>query len=249
MFTGQTSDLQFPRGEPGAVVAWEGEVDATAETTPTYGNIQLSPNRLAAYTDYSIQAGTQSTFDLEADLRQRLASAASIEWDRVALIGSGVAAEPLGIINQVGVGVIPTATNKVDWPTALAYPAGLGEANVQIEGPVSYMSTAGVRAHLMSSAKDSGSGLFVMNDAGMVAGFPFWMNNNLPNDGGTASDEHTMVFGKWSDNYMAQWNGTSILYDPYTQAVSGTIRLVLNLYLDNNIAHPESFNYSADIIP
>jgi hypothetical protein len=58
-----------------------------------------------------------------------------------------------------------------------------------------------------------------------------------------------MVFGKWSDNYMAQWNGTSILYDPYTQAVSGTIRLVLNLYLDNNIAHPESFNYSADIIP
>jgi HK97 family phage major capsid protein len=249
VFTGLNGDVQFPRNATGATLNWEGEVDPAAETTPTYDNIKLIPNRLSGYIDYSIQSGLQSSFDLESDLRERLSRAYSIEWDRVALLGTGVGNEPTGIVNYVGVGVVPTATNKVTWPVALQYPATLNQANVPADGRQAYMGPAIVKADLMGTPKDAGSGLFVMNDAGMVAGMPYHMNNNLPIDGGTGSDEATMIYGRWNSLYLGQWGGMSILFDPYTQAVNGTNRLVLNAYLDVQLEHPEAFAISEDIIP
>ena len=249
VFTGLNGDVQFPRNATGAVLNWEGEVDPAAETTPTYDNIKLVPNRLAGFIDYSIQAGIQSNFDLEADLRERLSRAYSIEWDRVALLGSGVSNEPLGIVNFVGVGVVPTDTNKVTWTVALNYPGTLNQANVPADGQQAYMGPAVVKADLMATPKDTGSGLFVMNDQGMVAGMPFHMDNNLPIDGGTANDEATMIYGRWNSLYLGQWGGFSILFDPYTQAINGTNRLVLNAYLDVQVEHVEAFAISEDIIP
>ena len=249
IFSGLNGDIQFPRNATGATLNWEGEVDPAQETTPTYDNIKLIPNRLAGFIDYSIQSGLQSSFDLESDLRERLSRAYSIEWDRVALLGSGIGNEPLGIINYPGVGVIPTDTNKVTWTVALQYPAALNQANVPADGAQAYMGPALVKADLMSTAKDAGSGLFVMNDRFMVAGMPYHMDNNLPIDGGTGNNEATMVYGRWNSLYLGQWGGFSILFDPYTQAVNGTNRLVLNAYLDVQLEHPEAFAFSEDIIP
>ena len=246
-FTNQTSDLHFPKDSNELTVAWEGETDATDETTATYTNIKLSPQRLACFTRWSLQAGIQSSFDLEADLRARLSRSASIEWDRAVLIGTGTG-EPLGIINTPGVNTVTLATaNKVDWATAIAFQTGLAGANVT-DGPLAYLSTAGVGGHLMTYPKDAGSGRFVMED-GRIGMYPFFMDNNLPSTGGVGTNEHTMVFGKWSDLYLAQFGGTSILYNPYADDREGMARLTMNMYLDNELAHEESFNYAPDIIP
>jgi len=249
VFTGLNGDVQFPRNATGADLNWEGEVDPAQETTPTYDNIKLIPNRLAGFIDYSIQSGIQSNFDLEADLRERLSRAYSIEWDRVALVGSGIGNEPLGIVNFVGIGTIPTDSNKVTWTVALQFPGALNQANVPADGAQAYMAAAIVKADLMAQPKDTGSGLFVMNDAGMVAGMPFHMDNNLPIDGGTGNNEATMIYGRWNSLYLGQWGGFSILFDPYTQAVNGTNRLVLNAYLDVQVEHVEAFAIAEDIIP
>jgi len=63
--TGLTSNIDFPRNNAAASAAWEGENDANAETSPTFDRIQMSPNRLGAFTDISKQLMVQSTIDVE----------------------------------------------------------------------------------------------------------------------------------------------------------------------------------------
>ena len=250
LFTGLSGDVQFPRNATGATLTWEAETTPATQTTPTYDNIKLQPNRLTGYTDVSDQALVQSSFDLEADLRERLSRAYSIEWDRVALNGSGAGNEPLGIINYPGVGVVALGTpNEVNWDDALAFISSLGKENVVFDGSEAYMGPATVQAHLLSQRRDPGSGLFVMTDDMRIAGFPFFMDNNLQLDGGVGTDEQALLYGKWSELYLGQWGGTSILYDPFTQAINATVRLVLNVWFDVQLAHAEAFAINTEIIP
>ena len=247
-FTNLNGDVQFPRNSSGAVLTWIGETAPALTTTPTYDNIVLTPNRLAGFTDVSDQALLQASFDLEMDLRERLSSSYSIEIDRVALNGSGTGSEPEGILNTSGITIIPTTSNTIEWTDALAFISALGAENVRFDSSLAYMSDATIKGALMGTPKDGGSGLFVMADNMMIAGMPHFVNNNLLLNAGTGTNEQSVIFAKWSELYLGFWGGTSILFDPFTQAINATVRLHLSSFADVKLAHVESFAAAIDVI-
>ena len=49
------------------------------------------------------------------------------------------------------------------------------------------------------------------------------------------------VLGDWSKFVIAQWGGLDLIIDPYSQAINGKVRVVLNAYFDAKVTHPECF--------
>lgn len=114
MLTGLTSNVDFPRNDAIATATWEGETDANAETNPTVDRIQLTPNRLGAFIDYSKQLLLQSTISVDAFVTRQLSRSIAIALDTAALNGSGASNQPTGILNTTGIGNVPIGTNGGD---------------------------------------------------------------------------------------------------------------------------------------
>jgi hypothetical protein len=53
-------------------------------------------------------------------------------------------------------------------------------------------------------------------------GYPFYSTSHM-NSG-------NLIYGNWADLLIANWSGLDITVDPYTQALLGTVRLVINSY-------------------
>ena len=60
---------------------------------------------------------------------------------------------------------------------------------------------------------------------GTVDGTPVYISNNMPGSIG-------LYYGDFSNLAIAQWGGIDLTVDPYTQAASGKIRLVINAFFD-----------------
>ena len=106
-----SGNIDFPRNDAAAAATWEGETDANAETSPTFDRIQLTPNRLGAFTDISKQVLVQSSIDMENFIRRRLEVAIRNAVDLAAINGSGASNQPTGILNTSGIGDVAGGTN------------------------------------------------------------------------------------------------------------------------------------------
>lgn len=55
LLTGLQGNIDFPRNDAAASAVWDTEQATSTETTPSFDRVQMSPNRLTAYTEYSLQ--------------------------------------------------------------------------------------------------------------------------------------------------------------------------------------------------
>ena len=85
---------------------------------------------------------------------------------------------------------------------------------------------------LKTTAKDSGSGLFVAEN-GMVNGYPVVVSNQI-----TANN---YVFGNFNDLLIGFFGGLDITVDPYSNSTSGTVRIVALQSVDVAVRHAVSF--------
>ena len=63
-----------------------------------------------------------------------------------------------------------------------------------------------------------------VGEDGMIDGRKCFFSNNVADRG--------LILGDFSELTIGQWGGIEVLVDPYTQAVNGTVRLVVNSYWD-----------------
>jgi HK97 family phage major capsid protein len=245
MLTGLTSNVDFPRNDAIATATWEGETDANAETNPTVDRIQLTPNRLGAFIDYSKQLLLQSTISVDAFVTRQLSRSIAIALDTAALNGSGASNQPTGILNTTGIGNVPIGTNG-GAPTRNHIVDLINELAVDNAdmGALSFLTTPGVRAKLQKTATDAGSGLFVWGErANALMGYRAEVSTQVPSNltKGSGTDLHAIIFGNWNELMIAQWGGLDLLVDPYTQGTNSLIRVVANSWWDVALAHAASF--------
>ncbi|MDR8390990.1 phage major capsid protein [Aliifodinibius sp. S!AR15-10] len=240
--TGLVGDVKFSKETNSPTFTWEGETDSNSESTPTFGNVTLSPKRGGTFVDISNQALKQTSPSVEGRIRGQLLSAAQRGIESAAISGSG--ASPTGI---------HSAATKISGSTgngsgSLAYndvidlegEVASKDANV---GSLAYLASAKGRSAAKKTKKDSGSGIYVWEDS-EVNGYNA-SATNLVADGSTFSP---FYFGNFNDVLIGMWGGIELLPDPYTQATNGITRLVMNTYVDVGIAHDESFAfYEVDI--
>ena len=245
MLTGLVGDVALPKQTGGATAYWINNESATiTESNQTGSTVAYSPNTLGAATDITRKLMLQSSVDAERFVREDLAMTIALELDRAALNGSGSGSEPEGLlqnssVNSVAIGAnggAPTFAHMVDMETEVA------ADNADIGG-LAYVTTPGVRGKLKQTEKASNTAQFVWND-GQVNGYRAEATNQMPSNLTKAygSSLHGILFGNWNDLIIAQWgSGVDVLVDPYSNSLSGAVRVVL--YHDVDIAprHDVSF--------
>lgn len=220
--TGLVGNVSIPTYS-GTNVSWKGEVAAADDGAGTFGEVELSPKRLTAYLDISKQFLIQDSVSAEEMLKNDIVRALAEKLEST-ILGNvvGSSTQPAGIFKLI------TASGAATYAGTVAMEQKLDENNAT--GNYCYIVSPAVKAALRTAAKDSGSGLFTMeNDE--INGIPVYCTNSCAG----------AVVGNFEDYVIAQWGGIDLTVDPYTQASNGKVRLVINAYFDAKPRRTESF--------
>lgn len=184
--------------------AWRAEAGAVANSDGTFGAVVLTPRSLAVQVDISAELMADS-INLGVALPNILAAAMAVELDRVALIGSGTAPEPLGVANTVGIGTFAQDALIANYANLSKARTGILTAN---RGPVS--------AYIMHP-RDEGAFVDLVDSDGQplmapkaVGEIPVLTTTSLPVDTGAGSDESTIIAGNFAHLLVGIRSGIQI---------------------------------------
>jgi len=204
---------------PSVTTQWEGETDSASDGGSSMTKVDLQPIRLATYLDYSKQAAMQHNQSLEAALQSAIqqAVAAKLEY---AIFTDDTAN---GAFEWLGNGKTPVTNAAI---TALIL-ATMEEVigNNHNFGNLGFAISHDLFSEIHTAAQVSGVNPLLMNN--MIMGLTARFSTQIADITNPA-----LYYGDWSKLYVAQFGGLEILVDPYTQAVGGKNRLVLNSYWD-----------------
>jgi len=234
ILSGLEGNVKIPKQSGAASATWIAEGAAAAESDQTLTQVSLVPRTVGAYTDVTRKLLLQSSIDIENFVRNDLARVIALKIDLAGLYGSGVANEPLGLKNTVGIGAEAFAGAVPTFPEVIAMESDLGSANALLGSPC-YITNASMRGSLKGTKKDAGSGEFVWTGGqdGEMNGYRAFVSNQV-----AAGD---VWFGNFADLLMGFWSGLDLTVDPYTNSTSGTVRIVALQDCDVAVRHPESF--------
>ena len=232
VLTGLTGNVNIPRQSGAATAYWVAESGSPTESQQSIDQIAMSPKTCGAFTDYSRKLMIQSSIDVENMVRNDLARVLALEIDRVGLYGSGSSNQPLGLKDTTGVLTEDFAADTPTFSEVVALESDVSGANALLGSPV-YLMNSAMRGSLKTKAKDSGSGLFVM-EGGLVNGYEGVLSNQV------ASGD--LWFGNFADLIIGYFSGLDLMVDPYTGSTSGTVRVVALQDVDIAVRHPESFS-------
>ena len=101
-----------------------------------------------------------------------------------------------------------------------------------------WISTPATKAAWKATAKVSNYPSFLIDDNNEADGYQFLNTNQVSSD--------KVYFGDWSQAMFCTWAGISVLVDPYTQATSGLVRIVADMYCDVGVRQAHAFCASTD---
>ena len=236
VLTGLTGNVAIPRQTGAATAYWVAESGAPTESQQTIDQISLTPRTVAAFVDYSRRLMIQSSIDVENMIRTDLATVLALKIDLAGLYGLGTGGEPTGLKLTTGVGTENFAAAAPTFTEVIALESDVTTANALAGNPC-YLMNAAMRGNLKRTAKDAGSGIFLM-DNNEVNGYRAVMSNQV------ASGD--LWFGNFADLIIGYFSGLDLMVDPYTHSTSGTIRVVAMQDVDVAVRQPASFSRGND---
>jgi hypothetical protein len=217
-----TGDVVFQVQNAKVVAEKPGEGQATTNEIPTFDPVKLTPTRYSAYTKVTEQMLAQSADDMGSFIAMdiRRAVEAKFNADIVAAIN---AAADYNMSDGAQGGTIPAFSST----SFLKLEEKLLEKDVDLANVRGLFSAQAYREGRETSM-DAGSGLLVSTSPAnrtQVLGYPVVISSSVSTAGeGYFCDATQMVMGNWG--------GVNILVDPYTDANSGIVRIIANVYKD-----------------
>jgi HK97 family phage major capsid protein len=254
IYQGLRGNVQWPRHTTDVAFSWETETSDVDETTPAFDNVSISPKRVGGYTDVTLQMLKQSAFVVEPFLRNILNKRYALTVDYAVLNGSGTGNEPTGIFNASGVGVLSTGSgsaNDMTYKALLSMRRDTSVANAR-QGSAAWLTNSYGEFALANTPKQASGveGNFILNvDQGKLFGERFAVSNVVKADysEGGQTDLCGIVYSpNWQSAIFGTWGGMDILFDPYTQALGGKVRFVVNAFMDTDIEQPLEFMICKD---
>jgi HK97 family phage major capsid protein len=239
VMSGLHGDIAIPKQTGGASTFWVSEGRSPEHSQQAFGQVTLSPKSIAAYTDFTRKLVLQASPDIENLVRNDLATVIALEIDRAAICGSGIGAEPLGIMNTAGIAsVIFADDNAINWVKIVDLESKIAAKNADI-GALGYLCNAAMRGLLKSTEKSQNTAEYLWESRGADPGFGYLNGYRVGTTNQMPAD--TMLFGNFSDLIIGQWGVLDVLVDPYTLGTSGGIRIRVMQDVDVAIRHAESF--------
>lgn len=214
---------------------WLPEGGTVTSNDMSFGQLGLTPHRLAATMAYDKQLVAQASLSVEALVRDYIARIMAVEKNRAMINGSGAAGQPFGLLNIAGVqSVTTTAGTGLTWAQVVNFKTVLGTANADMLGELSWLTTPAAEGNLASLPKIGTTfPVFMLDDNGKVRGYELNTTNNVPGN--------LLIFGVGSEFIVADWAGIDIVVNPYSLDTSGQIRVTVQQWTDNGARHEVAF--------
>lgn len=234
---GLVGNVDIPKQTGGATAYWIGEGDDANETTPTIGQLGLSPKTVAAYTDITRRLLMQSTPDAEAIVRGDLVAAIAQAIDYAGYYGTGTSNQPLGLANYTGINAVDFAAANPTYAELVQMETEIAADNADVNS-MAYVINARMRGYAKTTPKFA-SGASV-SDAGVIwepgdtlNGYTAEVTNQIANG--------DVFFGNFADLVVGMWGGLDLTVDPYSLSKSGGLRIVVFQDVDFAVRRVESF--------
>lgn len=222
----------------GSSSAWATETGTTADGGGTFSEVTLSPKRLVTYIDISKQFLAQDGIGAEQAIMNDLYSEIAYKVENTAFDATASStSRPAGLFYNAS--FAGTLSGTTTYAKLIGIKSAVDTANA-LTGNLAYITSPTLSATLETTSTDTGSGIFCMNN-NKIAGYPVYVTSNIPT---LNTNYQGIAFGNWSDYVIGQWAGLDITIDPYTQAIYGKVRLVVNTYWDFKVRRSASFKLS-----
>lgn len=249
VISGLNGPVSFPTQLTDATASWVAENPGSdmATSAPTFGHVTLSPKTLAGTSAFSRSLMVQSIFSVESVVRQSLASAHALAFDRAILHGTGSNNQPTGIyrttgVNTVAFGGVPTYGKLQDMLTECATDNALA-------GNLGFITTPGVAGKMAQTLESSVAGASWLwqgqRQNGTVIGYKAASTNQVSKTMNvlvdTGATSHGLIFGNWNDVLVGMWAGLDLILDPYTLKKQQLIEVASFQMADLAVRHAASF--------
>ena len=224
----------IPRVNSTSTAAWIGEGNAASPVDPVFGQIQLTPRNAMVYCRFSRLLLQTSSPAIDGILQTDMASALSAAIDTALLSGAGVGNEPTGIIAQAGATVTESEQANL-WATLSAAVTSMDAANVPQDQRAWLVNpaTAGrLRTEFVQNNSDASDGTPILAPSTGLLGIRLVVHSAMPTT--------TALLIHQPDIVVASWGTMSAVIDPYSQAESGLIRIVISQLIDIALRHTAS---------
>lgn len=222
-YTG-VDNMKFPivQNIASAFVAETGGTSTAAGDTTS---LTLTPNKIISTVDMSVEAMTQNS-GLEAAIRRNMARSISATLETKLLSASNAGTGPDSIFDAATL----ATGNTLDPTTLIAMESIILGNNVPMEGArFAYITNATSLPLIKAMAQVTAVSPIYDNQDRLINSYFSLFSSLL---GGAASGNKDVLFGDFSRVHLAQFGGLDVLFDPYTQAASGTGRLVATSLVD-----------------
>jgi HK97 family phage major capsid protein len=235
--TGLVSDVSIPKYS-GTNVGWAGEISAAADGAGTFSEVTLKPKRLTAYIDISKQFLLQDSTSAEMLLRSDIIEAIKQKLESTLLGGLiGSVTVPQGLFYDPA-----TAPQVTTYNDLLDVEMKLLNNNASpkfyLASPLAYAKLRNI-SKPESAVTDKNLNISVgasIVDSNSVSGIPLVVNSNVYVD--SVNNYGGYLIGDFSNYVIGQWGNIDLTVDPYSQAINGCVRLVVNAYFDAVLKRP-----------
>lgn len=239
---GMVGNLSFYRHTTVETASMNTEIGAGNEVTPAFDTFAASPHRIECYTTISKQLMIQNPEVGEPWVRQNLEFAQQKKLDQQVLDGTGIAPEIEGLSAISGV-------NSVSWDSLdpyasmIAMETAIAEDNADVDG-MKYLITPGLRGTLKTTRIDPGAGIMVWDRMPYEA----LVSTQVPINTTPEPDEHYVYHGNWMDGSLFLWGIVDIVVDPYSLRRTAQLEVVVNIWADYALNHPQSMALMTDAV-
>ena len=219
---------------PAQTTAVEAEVTSVNGTLtgqePKVGSILLTPKKFGAIVKIGKDLIAQGNPDAIGFVINDISAQIARALDLAILKGDDTNAID-GIAGTTGVQTVTIAdVSTATWKDFLKF-GGLVEGYDLTNDP-SFVMSATDKATLKGISKDAGSGRYIIEN-NELDGYAVNVCGKL------ATGE--IFFGDWSNIIIGNWGGLEIVVDPYTEAASGSVRVIATLLADVGVRNPQGF--------
>ena len=222
----------------GSTVDWAAENAAAGDTGADFAKITLSPKRITGVANISNVILAQNGPAAEAAVMRDMGRNMATKIDKAMFSSANVTSAPGCIAETTDILTFTESTTAggagmvEDMLTAIQTVAN----NHGLDGNLSFVNNWAMYSTLKSGAQVAQVYPAYVDDK--LMGYPGYFSSHPATVSGTSADG---IFGDFSRVYFATFGPSSILVDPYTDANSNEVRLVMNNHVDFAVASGASF--------
>jgi HK97 family phage major capsid protein len=245
-----SATAKFPRLASGLIPDWRNENDPIADKALTFDAVTLTARSLACRVNISWELFDDAPPASDV-IEREFAAAFALEWDRVALRGTGTAPEPRGLRNTSGVTTTtlspPNGASLTSYDWLLDAVQTIRASNFEPTGVLASPRTETALAKL----REGGSTGMYLAPPSALANLPRLVSNQLPTNitTGTSNDTSEVFVGDWRHLLLGIRTSLRIRLLTERYADVGQFSFLADFRGDVGVTQASAFNIVAGIRP